>query len=153
MVMELAIGILIYLRCICEGNFRLHFETLWKLLKYFIIFDRYNYARWLTVHWFDLKNLESTFPDVHKYFSQGFFAFQKTNKQFSQIGLDQVHEQNNAVIKGSGGATDLLNKVDESALVRWEVCNPELSRLLLEFEDAISYNAEEVGLKSGKDFQ
>ena len=64
-----------------------------------------------------------------------------SNRQFSQIGLDQVHEQNNAVIKGSGGATDLLNKVDESALLRWEVCNPELARLLLEFEDSIDCKA------------
>ena len=150
MVMELEIGILIYLRSIREGNFRLHFETLRKLLKYFFIFDRYNYARWLTVHWFDLKNLESNFPDVYRYFSQGFFSFQKTNKQFSQIGLDQVHEQNNAVIKGSGGATDLLNKVDESALLRWEVCNPEFPRLLLEFEDAMSCNVQEDSLKSEK---
>ena len=53
----------------------------------------------------------------------GIFSFQKTNRQFSQIGLDQVHEQNNAVIKGSGGATDLLNKVDESgkfAIQNWQ---------------------------------
>ena len=61
-----------------------------------------------------------------------------------------MHEQNNAVIKGSGGATDLLNKVDESALLRWEVCNPELARLLLEFEDAMSSNIQEDTLKSEK---
>ncbi len=79
---------------------------------------------------------------MYEYFSKGCFSFRKTNRQFSQIGLDQVHEQNNAVIKGSGGATDLLNKVDESALLRWEVCNPELARLLLEFEDAMDCNAQ-----------
>ena len=73
---------------------------------------------------------------------KGFFSFQKTNRQFSQIGLDQVHEQNNAVIKGSGGATDLLNKADESALLCWELCNPELGRLFLEFEDSIDCNAQ-----------
>ena len=33
------------------------------------------------------------------------------------MGLDQVHEQNNARIKGMGGATPSLNKEDESALV------------------------------------
>ncbi len=71
-----------------------------------------------------------------------FFSFQKSNRQFSQIGLDQVHEQNNAIIKGSGGATDLLNKVDDSALLRWEVCNPEVARLLLEFEDSMDDNPQ-----------
>ena len=121
MVIELEISILVYIRSIREGNFKLYIETLRKLLKWFFTFDRYNYARWLTVQWFDLQNLESNFPDVYEYFCKGFFSFQKTNRQFSQIGLDQVHEENNAVIKESGGATDLLNKVDESALLRWEM--------------------------------
>ena len=77
---------------------------------------------------------------MNEYFCKGFFSFQKTNRQFSMMSLDQVHEQNNAVIKDSGGATDLLNKVDESSLLRWEVCNPELARLLIEFEDAMDGN-------------
>ena len=36
--------------------------------------------------------------------------------------------------------TKFVNKVDESSLLRWEVCNPELARLLLEFEDAMDCN-------------
>ena len=87
MVMELQIGILIYVRSIREGNFRLHLETLRKLLKYFFIFDRYNYARWLTVHWFDLKNLESNFPDVYQYFSQGFSSSKKPTDNFHKLVL------------------------------------------------------------------
>ena len=49
MVIELEIHILIYIRSIREGNFKLHVQTLRKLLKWFFIFDRYNYARWLIV--------------------------------------------------------------------------------------------------------
>ena len=77
---------------------------------------------------------------MNEYFCKGFFSFQKTNRQFSMMSLDQVHEQNNAVIKDSGGATDLLNKVDETSLLWWEVCNPELARLVIEFEDAMDGN-------------
>ena len=73
---------------------------------------------------------------------QGFSSFQKSYREFSQLGLDQVHEQNNAVIKGSGGASDLLKKVDESALLRWEVCYPEVACLLLEFEDGMNDNPQ-----------
>lgn len=57
MVMELEMYILIYIRSIREGNYKLYVETLRKLLKWFFIFDRYNYARWLTIQWFDLKYL------------------------------------------------------------------------------------------------
>ena len=56
------------------------------------------------------------------------------------MGLDQIHEQNNKVIKGAGGASDLLNKHDDSALLRWEVCSPELARIVLEFEDCLDRN-------------
>ena len=56
------------------------------------------------------------------------------------MGLDQIHEQNNKVIKGAGGASDLLNKEDDSALLRWEVCSPELARVILEFEDSLDKN-------------
>ena len=48
----------------------------------------------------------------------GYFTFQKTDRQFSLMGLDQIHEQNNAVMKGMGGATSSLNKFDESSLAR-----------------------------------
>ena len=56
------------------------------------------------------------------------------------MGLDQIHEQNNKIIKGSGGASDLLNKEDDSALLRWEVCSPELARIILEFESSLDRN-------------
>ena len=38
--------------------------------------------------------------------------FKKTRSQFSSIALYQVHEQNNDIIKGVGGATHLLNRPD-----------------------------------------
>ena len=41
--------------------------------------------------------------------------------------LDQVHEQNNELIKGVGGASRFLNREDESALLRWELCGSELA--------------------------
>ena len=40
-----------------------------------------------------------------------------------------------------GGATSLLNTQDESALIRWETCGPEVARIVSEFED-FSYNQD-----------
>ena len=74
------------------------------------------------------------------------------------MGLDQVHEQNNAVIKGCGGATDLVNKIDDSALIRWETYGPDIARLLLEFENAVDHlgldaeNITRIMLPSKRDF-
>ena len=138
--MNLQLLNLLYIRSIREGNFRLHVEVLFLLLIWIFLFNHFHYSRWFTVQWFDLYTLESKFPDVYQHFLAGNFSFQKTNREFSRIGLDQVHEQNNKVIKGAGGASNLLNKENDSALLRWEVCNPELARMILEFEDCLDRN-------------
>lgn len=56
----------------------------------------------------------------------------KTCLPFSALGIDQAHEQNNAQVKGKGGAIGLTQ--DPSALRRWTVGGPEVLRLLTEFE-------------------
>ena len=58
--------------------------------------------------------------------------------EFSCMALDQVHEQNNIIIKGIGGATHVMNRSEESPLLRWELCADDLSKLLRNFEDAQS---------------
>ncbi|KAG7166419.1 hypothetical protein Hamer_G005518 [Homarus americanus] len=47
--------------------------------------------------------------DVAREFNAGNFTVQKTRKVFSSIPIDQAHEQNNACIKGDGGAVGVTN--------------------------------------------
>ena len=115
-------------------------------MKWYFSMDHYNYARWLSVHLFDLVQLQYTLPDVYEHFNKGHFTFQKTRSQFSSITLDQVHEQNNDIIQGVGGATHLPNRPDEAALVRWELCVHELSKVLSDFE----FLSSQVGPSKGK---
>ena len=67
---------------------------------------------------------------------QSIFSFAKTKRPFSRIALDQVHEQNNKMIKRLGGAAGLLN-THESALIRWKTCNAEVARNVSVFEDSL----------------
>ena len=46
-------------------------------------------------------------------------------------------------MKGISGATSLVNRLDESTLNRWQLCGPELSRLLIEFEENILHEHED----------
>ena len=46
------------------------------------------------------------------------------------MALDQTHEQKNKIIKGVGCATLLIYQADKSALSKWELCSPDLSKLL-----------------------
>ena len=65
------------------------------------------------------------------------FLFQKSHRELSRIGLDQIHEWNNKLIKGCGGASGLLNKVEDSSLIRWQTCSPEITCVILEFKDCL----------------
>ena len=48
------------------------------------------------------------------------------------VAFDQVHEQNNAVVRGDGGAVGLTE--DQEQLRRWMLKGPDVQGLLHEFE-------------------
>ena len=114
MVMNFEINVLIFVRSIREGNFEVYIESLRKVINWYFILDKYHYARWLAIHLFDLLTLDVKFPEVYTQMQKGFFSFQKSNREFSRMALDQIHEQNNRVIKSCADAVDLVNKEEES---------------------------------------
>ena len=95
--------------------------------------DHTHYSRWLPVHIRDMMNLTEKHPDVLAEFKSGNFVVHKTSKTFSAMALDQCHEQNNAMVKGSGGAIGLTG--NPAALRRWMVARPEIARITTEFEE------------------
>ena len=59
------------------------------------------------------------------------------------IALDHNHEQENAKIKGEGGAVDLTE--DPASLRRWLIAGPEIARVVNEFETTfLSHKADDV---------
>ena len=106
-ILEMQIHILIFIRALRESNFELYVVSLKSLMKWFFALDHYNCARWLSVHLFNLLNLENSLPDIYQNFKDGDFSFQKSNREFSSITLDQAHEQNNAVLKSGAGVTHI----------------------------------------------
>ena len=79
-----------------------------------------------------MNALEVLHPDVNKEFHSGEFTIKKTSREFSGLAIDKAHEQNNAVVKGDGGAVGLTES--PSALKRWMLCGPEMARLISKFE-------------------
>ena len=75
LVMEYQSHLLVFVRSIREGNFQLYIESLQKLIKWTFVFDKINYARWLSVHIFDLMIMETKHPEVFKAFEKVFFSF------------------------------------------------------------------------------
>lgn len=83
--------------------------------------------------------LKDIHPEVNSQFQNGNFTIHKTRNPFSAISIDQAHEQNNAMVKGDGGAVDLT--ANPGALRHWTiwmVSGPEISRVVSEFELSVT---------------
>ena len=119
----------IFIRAQRTRNFNLYVEALEALVPWFFALDHINYARWMPVHIRDLKSL----PDSIKEQFQIFWVVQKTSNKFSYIPIDQAHEQNNRLVKGTGGVVGLTE--NPSVFKRWMIAGPQQARLLTEFED------------------
>ena len=102
------------------------------MLPYFFANNNFNYARWLSVHLKDMLCLEHNHPYLYLEFKAGKFVVFKSMRPLSSMVTDQAHEQANAIIKGEGGVTGVTE--DPSALWRWMVAGPEVSRLTAEYK-------------------
>ena len=128
--MNLELLVLLFVRSLRESEFELYKQTISKIIPYFFGLDRVNYARWLPIHLRDIASLQKFHLKIAEEFANGNFTVRKTGKAFSNMAIDQAHEQNNAVVNGDGGAIGLTE--DPSPLRRWMVAGPELSRLVNE---------------------
>jgi len=121
---------LIFVRAHREKKFSLYVESLKNVVPWFFAFDHHNYARWIPVH---IRDMESLPTSVYEQFEErGHWVVQKTTNRFSAMPIDQCHEQNNEIVKGSGGAIGLTE--NPSAFKKWMTAGPEQARLLKEFE-------------------
>ena len=115
--LQLELMLLLFVRSLREANFQLYVDTLSKMIPWFFALDYVNYSRWLPVHLRDMISLNKMHPEVaSEFISAGRFTVRKTGKKFSAIAIDQAHEQNNAMVKGEGGAVVLTE--NPSALRR-----------------------------------
>ena len=61
------------------------------------------------------------------------------------MAIDQAHEQNNALVKGDGGAVGLTE--DVQALRRWMISGPEIARIVHDFEESLHTDPGQVSPK------
>ena len=64
-IIDLMLNLLIFVRSIKDGNFGRYVSFLEQVVKWCYASDRYHYARWVTVHLYDLVNLRTTSPYLY----------------------------------------------------------------------------------------
>lgn len=132
LILKLELTVMVYMRAIREADFQLYVEALSKIVPWFFALDHTHYSRWVPIHLRDMVSLKQLHPDVYAEFVKGNFVIKKSSRAFSAVAIDQAHEQNNALVKGDGGAVGLTE--NPAALRRWMVSGPEMARLIHEFE-------------------
>lgn len=111
--------VLLVVRAHRQRNFDLYVEALEELVPFFFALDHINYARWTPIHIRDMKSLPDTI--AKKFREEGDWVLSKSGNEFSAIPFDQAHEQENKVVKSSGGAVGLTE-------------NPTAFRFVLNFK-------------------
>ncbi|KAK3889182.1 hypothetical protein Pcinc_006754 [Petrolisthes cinctipes] len=123
--------ILIFIRAHREKNFPLYVQILEELVPLFFALDHQNYAQWMPVHIRDMKSLPVSIKE--EFVKCSHWVLAKTTNKFSAMPFDQAHEQENKIVKSSGGIVGLTE--NPVALRRWVLSGPEISRLLKQFEE------------------
>ena len=86
MILDFHIKFHVFIRSIREGNFDLYVESLRALIIWCFIMDKYNYARWLTVHIFELITMHVKHTKVHKNLKKVIFFLAKVKEQIFENG-------------------------------------------------------------------
>ena len=97
--------ILVFVRAHREKNFSMYIAVLEQLVPLFFALDHIHYARWMPVYLNDMKALPPAIMD--EFVNQQHWVLSKTGRKFSAIPIDQIHEQENKIVKGVGGAVGL----------------------------------------------
>ena len=131
-VFDLQVLFLQFVRSDRERNFNLYVVKFVKKIHF--SWNHCNNVRQLSIHIDDLLKLKCTCLYVCKKFCNQYFSISKIGNPLFSIALGQAHEQNNAVVKGVGGAVGLHSQDMDEALQQWEISDPEAVRLLNEYE-------------------
>ena len=117
-----------FIKSLRLGDFSLFCSCLRDILPWFFALDHTHYSRWMSVFLEDVLKLQASNEGTYQALSKGYFTVRKTNRNFSCIGIDQAHEQNNKIVKGDGGAIGIMD--NKSKLLRWAVAGPIIADML-----------------------
>ena len=112
--MKLELCMLIFLCSLQVASFTMYLDALTELTPWFFALDDTNYVCWIPVHLKDMAELPNRHLEVAKEFNNSKIVVHKTRRVFSGMPIDQAHEQNNALIKGDGGAVGLTDNQSAS---------------------------------------
>ena len=95
----------------------MHLSAFASMLPWFAIYDHVNYYRWGSVYLADMRQLETSHPDVHEEFMAGNFVVKTSKQNFNQLSTDKAPEHVNKICKTVGGLVRITR--EDSTRDRW----------------------------------
>lgn len=134
-----------------KTDFDLFVSTLKEIAPWMWMFtlDHKHFSRWLPI-FLDLKSTEK-YQDIAQNFKKGFFTVQKSKRNFSSMGLDQAHEENNKLVKIDDGNIGILE--NDHAMLKWVVAGLIISGILNQSEEINDYSDHENTKQFEKKFK
>ncbi|KAJ8040903.1 hypothetical protein HOLleu_15346 [Holothuria leucospilota] len=126
-------ALLMFIAATRKADWKLHLATTEDLLPYFHAHDQYNYGRWGPLYVADMLELQTTDPELWKFFEEGNFIITKHEIPFTGIDPDHAIEQEHRKIKAKGGFVGLTG--NEAALAKYAIIAPSLARIVQEFKE------------------
>ena len=116
-----------------DADFGLFVQCIKEIMPWMFALHHTHYARWMSVFLKDLQLIPSKYPSIFGEFKRGYVTVKNGNRKFSNIGVDQGHEQNNKLIKIEGGAIGIFD--NPKTLLRWAVAGPIAAQICNDAEE------------------
>ena len=107
--MRMAMEMLLFIRSVSTGNWKLYIKALELFTKYFFAHDRINYARMMPLYLAEMASLEKSDPEVYQEFVDGSWVANKNAiVPFCAVGADTGLEHINRSMKVTGGLVGII---------------------------------------------
>ena len=140
--MQMVLEMMMYIRAVRTGNWRLHLHATEAFIKYFFAHDKLNYARLMPLYLAEMNCLEESDPEIWEEFIQGNWVVNKNTVPFCAIGADHALEQVNRMMKVGGGIVGITQ--NPSALTKFFLVAPELSHIAEEARQMVGMKSAEA---------
>ena len=129
-------------KSVIDGNWNLHIAASERMLKWFFVCDRTNYARHFTFYRASQLNLSQSHLNMLKKFEKGNFSVRRVPGKFNRFPSDQVIEQTvNRDQKGPGGIIGF--STTEGTVQRWILTSHIAARLTSQMEGSLQLTKSE----------
>jgi hypothetical protein len=134
--MNQVLSLMHFIKASRTGNWALHLASCDMVVKYFFAHDLYKYAKYTSYYLADMSELQRTDPETWQHLESGNMSVFKSDIPFTGLGVDHALEQEIETLKMARGITGITQK--ESALSRYLLASPELSRIEKDFSSETS---------------